>query len=58
MIFMPIEAPIWRQKGSSPSRIHNGVETLAPGVIVDDLNCEDRPPDAFLLWNTWVQIGE
>jgi hypothetical protein len=38
--------------------IDNGVETLAPGVIVDDLNGENRPPDAFLLWNTWVQIGE
>ena len=38
--------------------IHDGVEALALGVTVDDLNGEDRPPDALLLWNAWVQIGE
>ena len=38
--------------------IDDGVEALALGVIVDDLNGKDRPPDAFLLRNTWVQIGE
>ena len=38
--------------------IYDGVEALALGVIVNDLNGEDRPPDALLLWDPWVQIRE
>lgn len=36
--------------------IYNSVEALALGMIVDDLNGEDGPPDALLLWDAWIYI--
>jgi hypothetical protein len=38
--------------------IDDGVESFALGVIVDDLNSENGPPDALLLWDGRICVRE